>query len=99
MQELFEDKEFIAVTDIADVMGLTPQTVRRYFESKKIPGIKIGKSWVVPRVVFIQYLYDKLAQNTIPDSGTALDASEMVLLGFPIHFYQENHDFAPIAIG
>ena len=43
-----EHKPFYSISEFADLMGVTPQTVYNKVHSGDISAVKIGKSWRIP---------------------------------------------------
>ena len=44
--------------EVARRLGISQKTVLRLLRAKILPGIKIGRSWVVPRAELERYLAD-----------------------------------------
>ena len=44
-QDVFQPERWVSVSEIADHLGISKETVYRWTESKKIPAHKIGKKW------------------------------------------------------
>ncbi|WP_319642653.1 helix-turn-helix domain-containing protein [Methanovulcanius yangii] len=42
-------KEIYTVDEIAEILSITPMTVRRYINEGKIKAIKIARSWRIRR--------------------------------------------------
>ena len=38
-------EKLLSVNDVAEMLGLHPQTVRDFAGDGKLPGIKVGKAW------------------------------------------------------
>lgn len=48
--------QFLTIPEAAEILRVSPFTVRRYIESKKIPSVRLGKSILIP----YQLLMDQL---------------------------------------
>ena len=48
--------EYVSSDQIADELGVHPQTVQRYFREHGLPGRKIGKSWRTTRTALNEWL-------------------------------------------
>ena len=45
MSEVF----FLTVNEAAEILRIHPKTVQRYLRLGKLPGVKLGKAWRVPK--------------------------------------------------
>jgi len=45
---------YFRVKDMAQIYMVTPATIRRWAREEKIPGQKIGKSWLFEKPTFIR---------------------------------------------
>lgn len=44
-QDILSPERWVSVTEIADHLGISKESVYRWAESKKMPAHKIGKKW------------------------------------------------------
>lgn len=47
-----KENEFLSPQDVAKLLGVTPRTVYEWLKLKKIPALKIGLKWHIPRNYF-----------------------------------------------
>lgn len=52
-------KDTLSVDDIAEITGISKQTIRAELEAGNLPGCRIGRQWVIPKPGFIAYLYGR----------------------------------------
>ena len=41
---------FLTVNEAAEILRIHPKTVQRYLRLGKLPGVKLGKAWRVPKL-------------------------------------------------
>ena len=46
----------LSVKQVADALGVTPPTIRRYIEAGDIPAIRIGRQYKIDRDDFEKYV-------------------------------------------
>lgn len=51
--------ETLSVEDIAEITGLSKQTVRTELENGSLPGCRIGRQWIVAKPAFVSYLFGR----------------------------------------
>lgn len=56
-QPLAEYSELLNVGEVCEILRLSGRVVRDYLAKGKIPGVKIGSRWVIPKKKLIEYLY------------------------------------------
>ena len=57
MEEMLKEyPAILEVSDVADILHITPATVRRHIRTKDIPSIRIGNLTRIPKDRFIAYL-------------------------------------------
>lgn len=61
---LDEYPAILNVTDVAEILGVSPNTIRKLIKDNGLPAIKIGKSYKVTRNKLLIYL------GEIEDSST-----------------------------
>lgn len=45
-------KQLLRSEDVAELLGISEQVVRRKFRSGELPGVKIGAFWYLPAEAF-----------------------------------------------
>jgi excisionase family DNA binding protein len=48
--------DFLTDREVALRTGVTPRVVRELMKQGRMPGMKMGRSWMVPRPLWEQYL-------------------------------------------
>lgn len=51
-----ENKEVLNADEAAELLGVSPWTVREQAKAGKIPGRKIGKEWRFSRTALLEFL-------------------------------------------
>lgn len=54
---LADYSELLNVGEVCEILRLSGRVVRTYLTSGKLPGIKVGGRWVVPKKKLIEYLF------------------------------------------
>lgn len=49
--------ELLNVGEVCEILRLSGRVVREYLAKGKLPGVKIGSRWVIPKKKLIEYLY------------------------------------------
>ncbi len=72
----FNSEQLLTVNEVADFLGLNPQTIYRWIWSGKIPSIKIGRA---VRIKFddLQQTLDKSSENDNFTSGDPVRSSQV----------------------
>ena len=52
--------ECLSVPDVAEITGVSAQTIRSELEAGNIPGTRIGRQWVIPKPLLISFLTGRL---------------------------------------
>ena len=47
----------LSISDVAEILNITPTTVRRHIKSNDLPHIKVGKLVRIPKDSLIGYLH------------------------------------------
>ena len=47
----------LSITDVAEILNITPATVRRHIKSNDLPHIKVGRLVRIPKDALIGYLH------------------------------------------
>lgn len=50
------DKEILTVQDVATLLELSEQTVRRLFRDGELPGRRVGKAWFITRRQLLEHI-------------------------------------------
>ncbi len=48
--------EYVTAAQIADELGIHPQTIQSYFRDGSLPGRKVGRNWTTTRAAFNTWL-------------------------------------------
>ena len=57
MTELLKDyPEIMDVSTVAEILHVTPKTIRKHVEREETPAIKIGKIYRIPKEWLLSYL-------------------------------------------
>lgn len=56
MSKEIQGTKFFTVQETADLLRVTPQTVRNYIREGKLKGTRIGRPILIPEVYIIKYL-------------------------------------------
>ena len=60
------DNEILTIEDVASYLRLTPQTIYRWAQEKRIPAVKLGKEWRFRRSIIDAWLDEQILGD---DSG------------------------------
>ena len=60
------DNEILTIEDVAAYLRLTPQTIYRWPQEKRIPAVKLGKEWRFRRSIIDAWLDEQILGD---DSG------------------------------
>ena len=52
------DLQLLTSAEVAQIMRLSPDTVRQLATAGTLPGRKVGRAWRFPRRAIEQYLFD-----------------------------------------
>lgn len=52
--------EILTIDEVADYLRLTPQTIYKWAQEKRIPAVKLGKEWRFRRSVIDKWFDDQL---------------------------------------
>jgi excisionase family DNA binding protein len=50
------EDELLTVEQVAEILKVTPYTVRRFLREKKIIGVKVGRPWRIRRSALRQFI-------------------------------------------
>ena len=53
------DKEFLSVREIAEMLGVTVDTIQGYIRKKELTAIKLGNRYVVERREFERFIAER----------------------------------------
>jgi len=60
------ENEILTIEDVASYLRLTPQTIYRWAQEKRIPAVKLGKEWRFRRSIIDAWLDEQILGD---DSG------------------------------
>jgi excisionase family DNA binding protein len=60
------DNEILTIEEVASYLRLTPQTIYRWAQEKRIPAVKLGKEWRFRRSIIDDWLDEQILGD---DSG------------------------------
>ena len=52
--------EILTIDEVADYLRLTPQTIYKWAQEKRIPAVKLGKEWRFRRSVIDKWFDDQV---------------------------------------
>lgn len=52
--------EILTIDEVAEYLRLTPQTIYKWAQEKRIPAVKLGKEWRFRRSVIDKWFDDQL---------------------------------------
>ena len=55
--------ELIPIEEAAQVLECTPERVVQLLKHGELPGVKIGRPWIIPRAAFFQRLNEKALEE------------------------------------
>jgi excisionase family DNA binding protein len=58
--------EILTIEEVAAYLRLTPQTIYRWAQEKRIPAVKLGKEWRFRRSVIDRWFDDQLLGGDSP---------------------------------
>jgi nitrogen PTS system EIIA component len=62
----FLDNEILTIEEVAGYLRLTPQTIYKWAQEKRIPAAKLGKEWRFRRSIIDHWLDEQILSS---DSG------------------------------
>ena len=63
----------LSISDVAEILNITPATVRRHIKSNDLPHIKVGRLVRIPKDSLIGYLHGDSTPNRRNDYGAHTD--------------------------
>ena len=58
--ERLAPNEILTIDEVAEYLRLTPQTIYKWAQEKRIPAVKLGKEWRFRRSVIDKWFDDQL---------------------------------------
>lgn len=58
-EKFLRDRRFITIQDIAEILGATTPTVRRWVKCDQVPMTKVGNSWIIRTSDYEEWLETK----------------------------------------
>lgn len=68
----FPKNELLSVKQVAEILGLTPESIRSYIADGRICAQKFGKSWRIHRSALNAFLEEKGLFLIEPDAGSMI---------------------------
>ncbi len=59
----FPDNEILTIEDVAAYLRLTPQTIYKWAQEKRIPAAKLGKEWRFRKSILDRWLDEQILRN------------------------------------
>ena len=56
--------DILTLEEVASYLRLTPQTIYKWAQEKRIPGAKLGKEWRFRKSIIDRWLDDQILQNS-----------------------------------
>ncbi len=53
-------EKYLRPQEVADLIGVHKRSVWRWLKAKKLPGCKIGRSWIISRVQLDKFINDRI---------------------------------------
>ena len=50
------EPEFLTVDEVAELLRVSARTVQRLLKEGKLPGVRVGRQWRIPRAELVAYL-------------------------------------------
>ena len=50
------EPQFLTVDEVAELLRVSSRTVQRLLAEGKLPGVRIGRQWRIPRAELLAYL-------------------------------------------
>lgn len=50
------EPEFLTVEEVAELLRVSSRTVQRLLKEGKLPGVRVGRQWRIPRAELLAYL-------------------------------------------
>ena len=69
MNNTFSHLHFLTVTEVAQMMRVSPMTVYRMVHSGEIPAIRFGRSFRIPEEAVTQMVSGPLGEENLPQVG------------------------------
>ena len=67
--------DLLTPDDVAQALDCTPQTVSAKLAARELPGVKIGRSWRIPRAALIEHLNEQARGNVRSKGALAASVS------------------------
>ncbi len=62
-REPFPDNEILTIEEVARYLRLTPQTIYKWAQEKRIPAAKLGKEWRFRKSIIDQWLDEQILSS------------------------------------
>jgi excisionase family DNA binding protein len=60
----YSEPEILTVSDLAELLSCDAETVAAKLINGDLPGLKIGRSWIIPKQAFLQRLNSKALEDS-----------------------------------
>lgn len=81
--------ELMTPTEVAEALDCTPETVNAKLAAHELPGVKVGRSWRIPRAALIEHLNAEARRNVRAQAPAVPTAQTPAAVGFgapaPVH--------------
>jgi PTS system nitrogen regulatory IIA component len=57
------ENEILTIEEVATYLRLTPQTIYKWAQERKIPAVKLGKEWRFRRSIIDRWLDDQILSS------------------------------------
>jgi len=57
------ENEILTIEEVATYLRLTPQTIYKWAQERKIPAVKLGKDWRFRRSIIDRWLDDQILSS------------------------------------
>ena len=58
------ENEILTIEEVATYLRLTPQTIYKWAQEKRIPAAKLGKEWRFRKSIVDRWLDEQILRNT-----------------------------------
>ena len=58
MKELLKEYPVVlSISEVAEILNVSPATVRRHIKNNELPYVKVGRLVRIPKAILVDYLY------------------------------------------
>ena len=84
MTDIPSPEEFMSVEECARVVRVEPAQFRRWVKDGKVPGVKIGKRWLIRTVDFRAWLDERGKPKPVALAGGRVHPGEPAVMRDPV---------------